>query len=72
MNEPETPQGGFFPEYGPSQLQCFGFDVNGGLNDYLYYVGGSLLYLWYSGRQNPILIIKAPMLMSLTSGLNLP
>ena len=33
-----------------------------GLNDYQYYCGGSLLYLWYNGPQNPILIIKAPVL----------
>ena len=31
-----------------------------GFNNYLYYCGGSLLHVWYSGLQNPILIIKAP------------
>ena len=30
-----------------------------GLNNYLYYLGGSLLYVLYNGPQNPTLIIKA-------------
>ena len=33
-----------------------------GLSNYLYYFGGSLLLLKYNGPQNPILIIKAPIL----------
>ena len=33
-----------------------------GLNNYLYYVGSSLLLVWYNLSQNPILIIKAPIL----------
>ena len=31
-----------------------------GLNNYQYYFGGSLLYLWYNVPPNLILIIKAP------------
>ena len=34
----------------------------GALNNYLYDFEGSLLYLEYNGHQNPILIIKAPIL----------
>ena len=33
-----------------------------GLNNYQHYFGGSSLYLQYNGPQNPILIIKAPIL----------
>ena len=33
-----------------------------GLNNYLYYFGGFLMILIDNGPQNPILIIKAPIL----------
>ena len=32
------------------------------LNNYLYYFGGSFLYLYYNGPQNTLLVIKAPIL----------
>ena len=31
-----------------------------GVNNYLYYFGGSFLWLWHNGPQNPILIFSAP------------
>ena len=32
------------------------------LTNYLYYFGCSLLLLWYSGQQNPLLMFKVPLL----------
>ena len=37
----------------------FDASYKGRNNDYLYYLGGSLLYLQYNGPQDPILIRKA-------------
>ena len=43
-------------------LPMVGASNLGGLNNYQYYLGGSLLSFSHKGPQNPILIIKAPVL----------
>ena len=42
-----------FPDFQETTIGAFIFN-------YLYYFGGFLVWLEHSGRQNPILIIQAP------------